>query len=134
MDTSDYFEVVSTQDRVFHFRLKGFWTAEVAAQAGVQFLTIFNEVVESMGGKKFLILADNTDFKSPSKEVKEAMTQSMKYARERNLYKAVEVTPSALGRLGIQQAAEELDKDDFRIVVTSVEEAWEKINELKQSL
>jgi hypothetical protein len=134
MEASDYFEIVSTEDRVFHFRVMGFWTDEVLAQIGTQFLDRIEQGVDSMGGEKFLLLVDTTEFKPPSQKVREVMTKVMVYARERNLYKTVEIMPSAITRIAVQQAAQETGKDDFRVVVSSVEEAWEKIDELKQEL
>ena len=134
MEISDYFEIVSAEDSVFHFRVMGFWTDEVVAQIGTQFLERIEQGVDGMEGKKFLLFVDTTEFKPPSQKVKEVMTQVMVYAREHNLYKTVEVMPSAVTRIAVQQAAQDSGKDDFRIVVSSVEEAWEKINELKQEL
>lgn len=134
MNASDYFEIVSTEDSVFHFRVMGFWTDEVVAQIGTEFLKRIEGGVDSMEGKKFLLLVDTTEFKPPSQKVKEVMTQVMVYAGEHNLYKTVEVMPSAVTRIAVQQAAQDSGKDDFRVVVSSVEEAWEKINELKQEL
>jgi hypothetical protein len=134
MEASDYFEIVSAEDSVFHFRVKGFWTDEVLAHIGTQFLDRIEQGVDSMEGEKFLLLVDTTEFKPPSQKVREVMTHVMMYARERNLYKTVEVMPSAITRIAVQQAAKESGKDDFRIVVSSLEEAWERINELKQEL
>ena len=134
MNTSDYFEVVSTDNRVFHLRLKGFWTDKVVLQIGTEFLALFKEAVDSMGGEKFLVLADTSQFKPPSLSAKEVITETMKYAKAHGIYKTVEVMPSAVTRIAIQQAAQESGKDDFRVVVSSVEEGWEKIDELKQNL
>lgn len=134
MKVTDYFEVVSTKDRVFHLRLKGLWTDEVVAQITTPFLKRFKEVVDMMQGRQFLVLADTTEFRPPSQKTKAAIGQAMKYAREHNLYKTIEVLPSAVTRLAIQQAAQETGNDDFRIVVSSVEEGWAEINRLKQHL
>ena len=71
MDISDYLEVLSTEDRILHFKVKGFWTDEVVAQLGTQTLALLKEAVDSMGGKRFLALSDTTEFKPPSLEVKE---------------------------------------------------------------
>jgi hypothetical protein len=134
MESSDYFEIVSTEDRVFHFRVIGFWTDEVLAQIGAQFLDLIERGVDSMGRERFLLLVDTTEFRPPSEKVREVMTRVMVYARERNLYKTVEIMPSAITRIAVQQAAKESGKDDFRVVVATLEEAWEQIDRLKQEL
>jgi hypothetical protein len=134
MNITDYFEVVSTEDRVLHFRLKGFWSEGVMEQMETQFIALFKNTVDSMGRQGFLVLADTTAFKVPSAGAKAAMGQTMMYAREHNLIKTVEVIPNAIVKLGIQDAAKTTGEDNFRIMVNSVEEGWEKINELKKSL
>ena len=134
MESSDYYEIVSAEEGVFHFRVKGFWSDEVLAQIGAQFLDQIEGGIDSMGGERFLLLVDTTEFKPPSQKVRDVMTQVMVYARERNLYKTVEIMPSAVTRIAVQQAARESGKDDFRIVVSSLEEAREKIDRLKQEL
>jgi len=134
MGIADYFFVVSTKDSVFHFQLKGLWTEDVAVQIRTQMLALFKQAVDRMGGSRFLVLADLSEFLPPAQQAKESITQTMKYAREHNLYKTVEVMPSALARLAIRQSAEATGQDDFRVVVSTVEEAWVVINKLKQSL
>ncbi len=134
MAIADYFFVVSTKDSVFHFQLKGLWTEDVVVQISTQMLALFKQAVDSMGGRRFLVLADLREFLPPAQQAKEIVTQTMKYAREHNLYKTVEVMPSALSRLAIRQSAEATGQDDFRVVVATIEEAWVVINKLKQSL
>ena len=134
MDISEYFFIVSTKDSVFHFQLKGLWTEKVAVQISTQMIAMFKKGVDSMGGKRFLVLADLSEFQPPSQQAKDTVTQTMKYAKEHNLYKTVEVMPSALARLAIQQSAQATGQDDFRVVVSTVEEAWMAINKLKPSL
>lgn len=134
MAIADYFFVVSTKDSVFHFQLKGLWTEDVVVQISTQMLALFKQAVDSMGGRRFLVLADLREFLPPAQQAKEIVTQTMKYAREHNLYKTVEVMPSALSRLAIRQSAEATGQDDFRVVVATLEEAWVEINKLKQSL
>ena len=134
MSIASYFSVVSTRDRVFHFQLKGLWTEVVVVQISTQMLALFKQAVDSMEGRRFLVLADLRAFLPPAQQAKEVVTQTMKYAREHNLYKTVEVMPSALSRLAIRQSAEATGQDDFRVVVATLEEAWVEINKLKQSL
>ncbi len=118
MSITDYFEVVSTEDRVFHFRLKGLWSEEVAEQIETQFVALFKKAVDSMGGQGFIALADTTMFKAPSEGAKAAMGQTMIYAREHNLIKTVEVVPNAIVRLGVRDAAMATGEDNFRIMVS----------------
>ncbi|MEI7646148.1 MAG: hypothetical protein WCJ55_17910 [Chloroflexales bacterium] len=134
MKITEYFEVVSTNDRVVHVRLKGFWTDALVAQISTQFLKQFNEAVDRMRGGRFLALADLTELKPPSEKTKESIAQAMRYAREHNLYKTVEVMPSAVTRIAVRQAAEESGTDTFRVVVSTVEDAWVEINKLKPYL
>ncbi|MEI8306008.1 MAG: hypothetical protein WCF99_02970 [Chloroflexales bacterium] len=134
MKITDYFEVVSTNDRVVYVRLKGFWTDALVAQISTQFLKQFNEAVDSMRGKRFLTLADLTELKPPSEKTKESIAQAMRYAKDHNLYKTVEVMPSAVTRIAVRQAAEETGNDDFRVVVSSVDDGWAEISKMKRFL
>ena len=134
MGITDYFSVISTRDNVFHFQLKGLWTEDVVVEIRTQMLALFKQAVDRMGGSRFLALADLSEFLPPAQQAKEIVTQTMKYAKEHNLYKTVEVMPSALSRLAIRQSAEATGQDDFRVVVATVEEAWVEINKLKRNL
>ncbi|MBT3602962.1 MAG: hypothetical protein HN521_07830 [Candidatus Latescibacteria bacterium] len=108
MDLSDFFEIRSLEDSVFHFKLKGLWTDEVSDQIEEQYLQMWKEAVDSMQGERFIVLADTQEFKPPYQRAKLLIAESMKYAVEHNLYKSVEVMPSAIMRLAIQQAADGL--------------------------
>ena len=62
------------------------------------------------------------------------MSQGMSYAKAHGLHKVVEITPSAVAALSIQEAAELTGKDDFRIVVRSLEDALPIVDGLVQQL
>lgn len=134
MDISDYFEVVSTSGRVFHFRLKGFLSDAVVAEIAEPFYDKWCAEVDSMQGEAFLTLADTTQFKPPAESAKALIGKCMKYGKEKGLYKTVEVMPSAITKMAVRQSAEQTGHDDFRVVVSSVDEAIEKVNELKPQL
>ena len=136
MNMSDHFEVISTADQVFHFRLKGFMSSEVTAQIETDFVALFRENVDSVGegGRAFYLLVDMSKLKTLPPKAKAMVAECMKYLGGFNLIKAVEVMPSALTRVSLDDAAEKSGEDDFRIVVGSVQEARETINNLKAGL
>jgi hypothetical protein len=134
MDISDYFVVVSTNDGVVHFQLKGFWSEKVAAEIGQEFVKQFKEAIDKMRGQKYFALVDVTEFKTPSPEANELLAQSMKYANQYNLQKAVEVLPSAVLKLSLKDAERQSGESGFRIMVSSVEEGWAEIDKMKKEL
>jgi hypothetical protein len=134
LNINEYFEIKSTADRVIHFELRGFWSDEVIAAIEDEFLQQFQEVVLAYDGQSFLVLADLTKFRTPSQQAQELVAKGIKFARENNLLKTIQVMPSALVQMAIRQSAKQTGRDDFRIVVTSVEEGWQKIEVLRRML
>ncbi len=136
MQLSDHFEVISTRDQVFHFRLKGFFSDAITAQIETDFVAIFRKNVDSVGAgmQAFYLLVDMSELKTLPAKAKTMVADCMMYLGGFNLIKAVEVMPSALTRVSLDDAAEKSGEDDFRIVVGSVQEAWETINNLKAGL
>lgn len=136
MNLSDHFEVISTADQVFHFRLKGFIPDGVTEQIEADFNALFRKNVDSVGagGRAFYLLVDMSELKTLPPKAKAMVAECMMYLGGFNLIKAVEVMPSAITRASLDDAAEKSGEDDFRIVVDSVQEAWETINNLKADL
>ena len=58
----------------------------------------------------------------------------MMLAKQNNMIKGVEIIPGAIAKLSVRGAARKTGKDDFRIVVSTREEAEQVITELKKSL
>jgi hypothetical protein len=65
---------------------------------------------------------------------RESTAQAMTYAKERGLFKAVEVIANAITSLSLDDAAEQAEFADYRIVVKSLEEAEKVVETLKQEL
>lgn len=133
MDISAYFQMLSTDDRVLYFQLKDFWSDEAVPQFDTQFIALFNEAVDSMKGQAFFTFADLTELRSLSKSGEAAIAEVVKYARAHGLYKALETIPRDMSAMDGDEV-EPYDEDDFRVMVTSIEEGWETINALKSQL
>jgi hypothetical protein len=134
MDISKYFEIISAEDRVVHVEHRGNWTDKVIEEMGEEFLRRWRKAVDSMGGERFIILADVSNFESVSPTLQKYLTKAMSYATERNVYKAVEIVAKAQAQIGIKDAALRTGKDNFRIVVTSLARAKQMVEKLKKDL
>lgn len=134
MALSDYFNVVSAKDQVLHIRLEGFWSDESVKGFEAEFLKTFQKGVDSLasGGKPFFVVADMSAFQPPSTSATTAIGKCMKYAKEAGLMRTVEVMSSAMSRLAVKNAAKQTGKDDFRVVVNTLDEAWAEIDKLKE--
>ena len=134
MEISRYFRIVSAENNVVHVEHRGSWTDEVIEQMGDEFFRLWKNAIDSMGGERFIVLADVSDFQAVSPKLQEYLTRAMSYAKTHNLYKAVEVISKAQTQVGIKDAAMETGKDDFRIVATSLAQAQKVIEKLKEEL
>lgn len=128
MNTSDYFEIVSAADQVIHLRQMGDWSTVVMTELAEPFLTQFCAAVDSMAGQPFFALVDTTKLAQPSDEAMAVIGQVVKYAREHNLVRVMEVLPG-----DIDQTEQQSDNKDFVTIVDSIAEGREKINKLKSS-
>ena len=134
MRISEYFEVVSAKDQVLHFELKNFWDKKFTTELGDVFFEEFKKAVDSFDKKKFVALADLSEFGVPSSEAKEYIGKGMKYALENNLYKSVEVIPKAISKMGVDQAAKKSGKDDFRVVSKDRSEGLKLVEALRKEI
>lgn len=134
MNISNYFEVVSTDNQIFHFKIKNFWDDNFIKNGGPIFWNSFVQGVDSFGKKKFIVLADLSEFKAPSEETKNYIGKGMKYALANGLYKTVELINRAVPKMGVDQAAKEVNASDFRIVTNDRTEALETIRKLKADI
>jgi hypothetical protein len=134
MDVSRYFRIVSAENNVVHVEHRGSWSDELIEQMGDEFFRLWKDAVDSMGGERFIVLADVTGFEAVGPKLQEYLTRAMSYARTHDLYKSVEVISRAQAYVRIKDAAMETGKDDFRIVVTSLAQAQKVIEKLKKEL
>ncbi len=134
MHISDYFQVVSTTNRILHFELKSFWDKKFTTELGDVFFEDFKRAVDSFNKEKFVALADLSEFGAPSNEAKEYIGKGMKYALEHNLYKSVEVIPKAISKMGVDQAAKNSVKEDFRVVSKNKSEGLKMVEDLRKEI
>ena len=131
---SDYFEVISTQGNVLRIALKGFWSNEVIEQFGPAIQTAFKDAVVSLGGKRFILVADWSESPVFGDKAQEHLAESMRIFKEHSGYKVIEIVPKALVRIGLKQAAAKSGEDNFRIVVATHQEAQETLDRLVADL
>jgi hypothetical protein len=133
-DVSDYFRVASIEDNVIRIELKGFWSDQVIERFGAEIQSAFKEAVVSLGGKRFILVADWAESPVFGTKAQGHLAQSMRIFKEHNGYKVIEIVPKALVRMGLKEAAAQTGEDDFRIVVGTQAEAWELLERLKSKL
>jgi hypothetical protein len=134
VDVSKYFRIISAENNVVHVEHRGSWTDEVIEQMGDEFFRLWKNAIDSMGGERFIVLADVSGFQAVGPKLKEYLTRCMSYAQTHNLWKSVEVISRAQAQVGVKDAALETGENDFRIVVTSLAQAQKVIEKLKEEL
>ena len=134
MSASDYIRLVSIKDNVIHIELDGFWSDQVIDQFGPEMQAVFENAVLSLRGKRYILLADWSGSPIFGRKAEAHVTQSMVIFKKYHGYKVVEVAPKTLLKMGLKKAAAQTEKDDFRIVVSTLAEAHEVIERLKREM
>lgn len=134
MDISNYFEIVSTNNQIFHFKLKNFWDEKFIQKGGPVFWENFVNGVDSFGKERFVVLADLSGFKAPTEETRSYIGKGMKYALANGLYKSVELIDKTVPKMGVDQAAKEVSGDNFRVITKDKSEALEIVKKLKSEI
>ena len=131
MNTTDYFKLQTKKD-ILYLKLKNRWNNQVAEVIGDMFKNQYAAAVDGFNGQPFYSLIEMApEFKPVDSKVKELMSFGMKYSNTHNLVRSVQIMPDALQRLGLQDAAQNANHNEYRIVVDSLEEGLKKIEELK---
>jgi hypothetical protein len=133
-DISSYFRIVSIEDNVIRAEMKGFWSDQVIEEFGPEIQRTFEEALMSLGGKRFILVADWVGSPVFGAKAQGHLAQSMTLFKEYNGYKVIEIVPKALVRIGLKEAAAQTGEDDFRIVVGTHAEAQEVLERLKLEL
>ncbi len=131
---SDYFEVISAQGNIVRIALKGFWSDEVIERYGPAIQAAFKDAVVSLGGKRFILVADWSESPVFGDKAQEHLAESMRIFKDHSGYKVIEIVPKALVRIGLKQAAAKSGEDNFRIVVATQAEAEEALDRLVADL
>ena len=129
-----FFEFVSTKNRIIHFRLKGFWNSSIAEEPSIEFINELTEAVNKMNGKPFITLVDVSTFVPTPAPVQKMMKEAMAITRDRKVYKTIQILPDALRRMGLNRAANGVQRDDYRIVVANEQEGFEMIEKIRETL
>jgi len=135
MYVSQYFKVVSVADHVIHLEHQGFWSDQVAERIGDAIVARFRKAaVQASREGPFIVLADLREMGVLSQKGRVALSRVMRCAKEHGMYKAVEVIPNAITRLSLREAAELTGKNDFRVLVNTLDEALAMVDSLKQEM
>ena len=129
-----FFEFVSAENRVIHFKLKGFWNSSITEEASKSFISELIASIEKMNGMPFITLVDVSTFVPTPAPVQKMMKEAMAITRDKKVYKTVQILPDALRRMGLSRAANGVQRDDYRIVVASEQEGFDMVEKIKETL
>lgn len=129
MDINDYIEIISTSNKVLHFKVKGFWSNKLISCCEDKIFQVWKKAVDSFGGQKFISLPDLTEFKPSQEKGTELVAKLMKYAQENNLYHSVQIAPTALARVNVSVPSSKAGHSAYRTVTKSLEEALKVVEE-----
>jgi hypothetical protein len=135
MGFTQYFEIISIENRVIHVEIRGFWSDssidDMAADAMAQFVKAVDEL--SRHGS-FLILADMRELAVLTTKARDYLARAMTYSKEHGLYKSVDIISNPTAALGVDEAARQADYVDCRVVVNSLEEGEKVLEQLKREM
>jgi hypothetical protein len=135
VDLSKYFRIVSSDDRVLHIEISGFWSDEVIDEVGDIFFSRFTDAVDEISSEgPFILLVDLSHMAVMTPQAKDLAGKSMVYSRTHGQYKAVEVIPKALVSVGVTESAYLAGSAHLRIVVKSLEQGEEVIAGLRREM
>jgi hypothetical protein len=132
-DISNYYKVISLEGNLFHVELDGFWSDEVMDRISTDMQKIFKDSVLSFGGKPIIHIAHWKTTPVFGRKATTHLTESMKFFKEHNGYKTIEIVPTTMVKVGLRNAAAEAG-DDFRIQAKDIVEAMEIYKKLQQEL
>ena len=137
MDSDRYFKIVSEFGNVIHIQPQGHWNNETADRFAAALKEKFKRAVDEMHakGRKFIVLANMSDFHIEGEKTRELLTELMKTSVSNEFfYRTVQVMPDPATRKEIQVSAEKAGQSNVRFVVGTLEDANAKILELKKEL
>ncbi len=130
----EYYQYVKVEHSLIHVKCSGAWPEKETVEIGKNLLGELKEVVDSMMGRPFILIADLTEFQPNTLKVQEIIGKAMRYLNDHGLFKAIEILPGAIQRIGIESAERKSGISGFRIVTKSIEEALQTYEELKKQL
>ena len=69
MKTTNHYQFVKVQYPLLHIKLIGFWNDKIADEIGATFLQEWENSVNLMSGKSFIVIADLSDFTPNTEKV-----------------------------------------------------------------
>jgi len=130
----ELFEVIECRDGLFHFRLSGFLDEEAVAEHGAAISHAYQAAVDSFAGEPFIVLADLRRLRTLPKAGEDLVRALMRYGRTRNLFWSINISPSALTRAGLKDAAQMTDTARLRSVVETPAQALALLEEKRREM
>lgn len=124
-NTNDYFNIISTDNKILFFELKGFWSDVAVEQFEDEAFGYWQDAVKSFGGEAFVAMPDLSHFKVARANGKALVARMMKYAQENNLFHSVQIMPEAMARIVISESVKESGHKSFRSVVHNLKDGQE---------
>lgn len=134
MPVTEFFEVLGTSRRTFHFRLSGFLSSEVLETHAAEIEQRYQRAVDSFAGKRFLVYADLRGLKPLSEKANELVQRLMAYGMARGLYFSVNIVPSTLATISIRKAGQQTQTAAVRATVGTEAEAEALLAEKRAEL
>lgn len=137
MNSDLYFKIVSEFGNVVHIRPQGCWTDLIAEEYGDELKEKFTAAIAEMEKRKkhFIVLANMSDFHIEGEKTSKLLSELMKISVGNPLfYRTVQIIPSLKTRMEIKEASKQSGQTNVKFVVASVQEANQKIMEIKKQM
>ena len=113
----DVFQVKQASEGVFRFKLSGFLDEERIPSVAPRIEDLYCHCVDGFRGQPFVVVADLRDLRVLTEEGEQMVRRLMRYGRTRGLYWSINISPSALTRMGLKNAAVFTDTEKLRSYV-----------------
>lgn len=136
MGDQKQFTVISAKDRVFRFRLEGFFDDDYLDEWEEEIVRQYTEATLLFKGEPFINFVDLRELKPLTKRGQFLVERLMKISKDNNLYFSINIKnpKSPIAEMGIHAAGTKTDTNSYRRIVSSLEEAEaileEKLEEL----
>jgi uncharacterized protein (DUF433 family) len=129
-----YFRIISTQSRILHVELIGFWNDDIVHKLGESMVEKWKLAVDQFYGENFFILVDMSLFKGSSFKAKKYIKQTMEYSFGKGFVKAFEIAPKDIIKERINEIAASTEVNEYRVQASNVTEALKLLDDLKRHL
>ena len=123
MEKDNFFEFVSQQDNILHFKCKGFWNKEMVIKHGKKIMQHWQKLLKKFDGQPWIAVPDLSQYLAASAEGRDFMLSMMKTGHKYNLFHSVPIVPQIIQQVTIKLTGKEILHEDYSTPAIDMKEA-----------